>query len=281
MNKLSVILLSLFATSTCFAQVGFKKKKEDIEKFKDTRLVVVLMSDSSYNASLIHAVEKYWTFNSGFVFVPDTAIKEYNKPEFSYLFFSKGKGAKIKAKVGSSEVDFNGLIVTGGGKFKKRALAPELIAGGYCSSVIDTSDWYPEMTRAVQMLNNYFNAAIEAGDDKAMTGIVNNAPNDISLLDQTLLVPLKTLDLKGKEDATALSGGTEIEEMEVDEIYKAIISRASNLVFFYSKAEKGCNKIITSTSGELVYYTEDGIENCGLNAKDFKALKAKREKANK
>lgn len=281
MKKLSVILLSLLFTSVCFAQVGFKKKKEDIEKFKDTRLVVVLMSDSSYNASLINAVEKYWTFNSGFVFVPDSAIKEYNKPEFSYLFFSKGKGARIKAKVGSSEIDFNGLIVTGGGKFKKRAIAPELIAGGYCSSVIDTSDWYPEMTRAVQMLNNYFNAAIEAADDKSLAGIANNAPNDISLLDQTLLVPLKTLDLKGKEDAPTLSGGTEIEEMEVDEIYKAILTRSSNLVFFYSKAEKGCNKIITSTSGDLVYYTEDGIENCGLNAKDFKALKAKREKANK
>ena len=281
MKKLSVILFSLFCTSVCFAQVGFKKRKEDIEKFKDSRLVVVLMADSSYNASVTDAVEKYWTFNSGFVFVPDTAIKEYNKPEFSYLFFSKGKGAKIKAKVGSCEIDFNGLIVTMGGKFKKRAIAPELIAGGYCSSVIDTSDWYLEMARAVQMLNNYFNAAIEATDDKAMAGIANNAPNDISLLDQTLLVPLKTLDLKGKEDATTLSGGTEVEEMEVDEIYKAILSRSSNLVFFYSKAEKGCNKIITSTSGDLVYYAEDGIENCGLSAKDFKALKAKREKANR
>lgn len=281
MKKLSLIVVGLLMASAGFAQVGFKKKKEDIEKFKDTRLVVVLMSDSAYNASVTQAVEKYWTFNSGFVFVPDTAIKEYNKPEFSYLFFSRGKGAKIKAKTGSSEIDFNGLIVTGGGKFKKRALATDLIAGGYCSSVIDTSDWYPEIIRAVQLLNNYFNSAIEAGDDKAMANIVNNSPADIGLLDQTLLVPLKTLDLKGKEDATALSGGTEIEEMEVDEIYKAIISRSGNLVFFYSKAEKGCNKLITSTTGELVYYTEDGLDNCGLNAKDFKALKSKREKANK
>lgn len=279
MKKLPLIVLALVCSSLSFAQVGFKKKKADIDQFKDTRLVVVLMSDSSYNASIRKAVEKYWTFNSGFLFVPDTAMKEYNKPEFSYLFFSKGKGAKIKARVGSSETDFNGLVVTGGGRFRKRAASPDLIAGAYCSSVIDTADWYPEMVLAVQMLNSYFNAAVEAEDDRTLTGIVSNAPKDISLLDQTLLVPLKALALKGKEDAATLSGGTEAEETEIEEIYKAILDQSSNLVFLYSKAEKACNKVIVSTSGELVYYTEDSLDNCGLTAKDFKALKTKKEKA--
>jgi hypothetical protein len=283
MKRSLLIALGILYASLGFAQVGFKKKKEDIDKFKDTRLIVVLASDSAYSASVSLAVEKYWTFNSGFLFIPDSMMKEkeYNKPEFSYLFFSKSKGTRIKAKLGSSEVDFNGLVVTTGGKFRKRALAIDLVAGGYCSNDIDTADWYPEIVRAVQMLNNYFNAAIESEDAKAMAGIPDNAPADIGLLDQTILVPLKALDLKGKEDAATLSGGTEIEEVEVDEAYKAILDRTANLVYFYSKADKVCSKIITSTTGELVYYTEDGIDKCGLNAKDFKALKAKREKAAK
>lgn len=281
MKRSVLVAFGVLYAALSFAQVGFKKKKEDIEKFKDTRLVVVLAADSSYSAAVTLAVEKYWTFNSGFLFVPDSMIKEYNKPEFSYMFFSKSKSTRIKAKLGSSEIDFNGLVVTTGGKFKKRALAADLVAGGYCSNDIDTSDWYPEMVRAVQMLNNYFIAAIESEDAKAMAGITENAPADIGLLDQTILVPLKALDLKGKEDAATLSGGTEIEEVEVDEAYKAILNRTANLVYFYSKAEKVCSKIITSTTGELVYYAEDAIDKCGINAKDFKALKAKRERAAK
>lgn len=281
MKKFSIALVGVLFALSASAQIGFKKKKEDIEKFKDSRMVVVLMSDSSYNTSIKEAIEKYWTFNGGFIFAYDTAMKEYNKPEYSYLYFSKGKGAKIKAKVGSSEEDFNGLVVTMGGRFKKKAPKTDLVAGAFCSSVIDTSDWYPEMVLAVQLLNNYFNAAIEAGSDKEMVNIANNAPSDITLLDQTIYVPLKALALKGKEDAATLSGGTEVEEMDVDDIYKSIIKRESNLVFFYSKAEKGCNKVITTTTGELVYYGTASLEDCGLNAKDLKALKTKRDKAGK
>lgn len=280
MKKTLLLTLSVLCFGVSFAQIGFKKKKEDIEAFKDTRLVVVLMADSAYNASITEAVEKYWTFNSGFLFVPDSAIKAYNKPEFSYLFFSKSKGTKIKAKLGSCEDDFNGLLVTGGGKFKKKALIVDLIAGAFCSNVIDTGDWRPELTRAVQMLNNYFNTAIEAEDDKGISTsyIAQNAPRDLTLLDQQLLVPLRSLDLKGKEDASELWGG-EVEEVEVDETYKAIMSRNNNLVFFYSKDERRCTKVVTSTTGELVYFAEDGVEKCKLTAKDLKAINTKRNRA--
>jgi hypothetical protein len=94
------------------------------------------------------------------------------------------------------------------------------------------------------------------------------------------MVPLRTLDLKGKEDAATLWGG-EIEESEIDETYKAIIDRSDKLIFFYSKDEKRCNKIITSTTGELVYFSEDGIDKCKLNAKDLKAINEKRTRAAK
>lgn len=282
MKKILLICYCLLAASVTFAQIGFKKKKEDIEQFKDTRLVVVLMADSAYNASIMEAVEKYWTFNAGYLFVQDSAIKAYNKPEYSYLHFSKGKGAKIKAKLGSCESDINALIVTGGGKFKKKALAQDLIAAGYCSSSIDTTDWRPELIRAVQMLNNYFTTAIESEGDKGMSNssIIAQAPTDASLLDLPLYVPLRTLDLKGKEDAATLWGG-EVEEMDIDDIYKAILQNQNALVYFYSKDEKYCTKIVTSTNGQLVYWDETSIDKCGLNAKDLKALKAKRDQANK
>lgn len=281
MKKLILTLFSVWCCLAVSAQVGFKKKKEDIEKFKDTRLVVVLMADSTYNACIIEAVEKYWTFNSGVEYVYDSLIKPYNKPEFSYLLFSKSKGTKIRAKLGSCEEDFNGLLITGGGKFKKKALAIDLIAGAYCSNFIDTPDWKPELTRAVQMLNNYFTNAIEADGDKGIsTGyMAQNAPRDLTLLEQTLLVPLRTLELKGKEDAAALYGG-DVEEVDVDDTYKAILSRGDNLIYFYSKDEKHCNKVVTSTTGELVYYDRSGADDCKLNAKDLKAIHAKRARGN-
>lgn len=279
MKKLLLGVVSTLLILSASAQIGFKKKKEDLEKFKDTRLVVVLLSDSSYNASIMEAVEKYWTFNSGVEYVYDSLMKTYNKPEFSYLCFSKSKGSKIRAKVGSCEEDFNGLLITTGGKFKKKALVDDLVAGAYCGNFIDTFDWRPELTRAVQMLNSYLNNAIEADGDKGLSKsyVIQNAPRDLSLLEQTLYVPLRTLDLKGKEDAATLYGG-EVEEMELDDIYKEIMSRGNNIIYFYSKDENHCNKIITSATGELVYLNSSGVDDCKLNAKDLKALKTKKEK---
>ncbi len=132
------------------------------------------------------------------------------------------------------------------------------------------------------MLNNYFNTAIEADGDKGITTnyIADNAPINSSLLDQTLLLPLRSLDLKGKEDAATLWGG-EVEDVEVDEIYKAILNRSDNIIFFYSKDENRCNKLVTSTTGELVYFAEDAPDKCKLTAKDLKAISAKRTRATK
>lgn len=277
MKKTTLLLLTLFSLTSAFAQVGFKKKKADIEKFKDTRLVIVLAQDSAYNASITEAMEKYWTFSGGFIFDYDTAMKKYSKPEFSYLYFSKSRGTKIKAKLGTSEVDFNGLVVTMGSKFKKKAAEDELVAGAHCGNIIDTLDWRPEITLAVQMLNNYFNTAILAENDKGITTkyIADNAPTDKRLLDEVLMFPLRSLDLKGKEDAAELWGG-DVEDVLMTEAYKAIMKPADKLLFFYSKAEKTCSKIVTSTTGELVFYKEDSADKCKLNAKDLKELGAKR-----
>ncbi|MBW7846314.1 MAG: hypothetical protein H3C45_11915 [Bacteroidia bacterium] len=282
MKKSALTLLSLLFAFTTFSQIGFKKKKEDIEKFKDTRLVVVLTTDSSYNASIKHAVESYWTFSSGVEFIDDTAMKAYNKPEFSYLFFSKSKGSKIRAKVGSCEEDFNGLLITNGAKFKKKAALEDLVAGAYCSNAIDTFDWLPELTRAVQMLNHYLNQAIESPNDKGISksAIAQAAPLDKNLLEKKIYVPIRGMKIKGKEGPEEIYGN-EVEEMDIDEIYESIVTRKDNLVFFYSKDENGCNKIITSTTGELVYYSSAAIDDCQLSIKDLKELRTKKEKAAK
>src|SRR6478736_2049251 len=87
-----MLLVLLGGVVTANAQLGYPHtKKEDIEKFKDKRLIVVQYSDSTYNASIKEAVEKYWTFNSGFEFVNDTMMKAYNKPDYAYLMFAKSK----------------------------------------------------------------------------------------------------------------------------------------------------------------------------------------------
>ena len=113
--------LLLGGVLSTYAQFGYPHtKKADIEKFKDSHLIVVLYADSAYNASVKAAVERFWTFNSGFEFVNDTMMKAYNKPEYAFMMFAKSKkSVKIKAKLGSSEDDFNGLIITT--KYRKRA----------------------------------------------------------------------------------------------------------------------------------------------------------------
>src|SRR3979409_1178984 len=118
MKKPVLFFTFILISSLTFAQFGFVKKAE-LEKFKDTRTVVILSTDSAYNASIKAAVERYWSF-TGTIFAYDPGLKQYNKPAFSFLVFSKGKGAKIKAKTCSSEEDFTGLQVLK--KFQRKAV---------------------------------------------------------------------------------------------------------------------------------------------------------------
>jgi hypothetical protein len=280
---LNIIVVLIIGIKTTTAQFGFVKKAE-IEKFKDTRLVVVLFADSAYNASIKKAVETYWTFNSGFVFVYDTAIKSYNKPEFSFLTFAKSKKSnKTKVKLGSSEDDFNGLLITK--KFKKRSKIDEIIANAYCSNIIDTNDWYPELIRGVQILNNFFNYAVVAKGDKEISApyMMNNYPSDISLLgNKKLLVEERMLIMKGKEDASFIYGN-EVEEVEREEIYKAILSQNSDIAYVYSVFnEKFCDKIyISAANSDVMHFSSSSIEKCKCEAKDLKSLRLRIEKTTK
>ena len=275
MKKIVVVILTVFISQFCRAQFGYLKKA-DLEKFKDTRTVVVLFNDSSYNASIKSAVEKYWNF-TGTIFAYDTGLKQYNKPEFSFLVFSKGKGSKIKAKVCSSEQDFNGLQVLK--KFKRRATKDELVARAFCSNKIDTDNWAAETIRGVQMLTNYFNYAVEAKGELTPS----NYPSDKSqMLNKKLLDPEKVLLMKGKEDAAAILDG-EVEEVPREDIEKNIVNQEqSSMYYFYSFDEKDCNKLVlTSEKSELMYFTTDSPENCSCVAKDLKAMKSAKVKANK
>jgi hypothetical protein len=275
MKKIIVFLLPFIACSVSYAQFG-NKKKEELDIIKDTRTVVVLNNDSAYNASIKAAVEKYWGF-TGTIFAYDTALKQYNKPDFTFLVFSKSKGSKIKPKVCSSEEDFNGLqLVT---KFKRKALPEEIIAQAYCSNKIDTPDWRAEMIRAVQMLNNYFNYAMEANGELTPS----NYPSDKSqIANKKLLVPDKILQMKGKEDANTLLDG-EVEEMDREDINKAIVNQdPATMYFFFSFDEKHCNKLVlTSERSELMFFSTDSPEKCLCTAKEVKALKTAKDKANK
>jgi len=278
--------LCLMITAGAKAQFsGPNVKKADIEKFKDSRLIVVMFNDSTYNASIRRAVEKYWTFNAGFEFVHDTLMKAYSKPEYSFLIFARSKKSnKIKIKLCSSEDDFNGLMVTS--KYRKRAKLDEITAQAFCSNVIDTTDWYPEMVRGVQILNNYFNYAIQAESDKEISPsyMMNNYhAADYGILNgKKLVVEVGMLQMKGKEDASALYGN-EVEEVDRDEINKAILNQDPDLVYMYhSFDEKFCSKIfVSANNSEVMYFTSGGVEDCKCVAKDLKGFKSKVDKANK
>ncbi len=270
-NALLWLLILPFSLS---AQFGKFKKKEDVEKFKDTRLIVVLMQDSAYNISIINAMDKYWNF-TGFEYAYDTAMQKYKKGNFAFLLFSKSKGSKIKAKVCTSEEDFNGLVITK--KFKKRIIPEDILAQAFCRNFIDTSDWQTEMIRGIQLLNNYFNYAVEAKNDGDISEnrMMNKYPSDKSLLiDKTLFVEDKQIEMKGKEDKSILFDA-EVEEVEIEAIQKLIKEQDNtSLYYFYSKDEKFCNKIVISTANsELMYFNSTSAEKCKLNASDLKEMK--------
>ncbi|MDP1726417.1 MAG: hypothetical protein Q8M15_06505 [Bacteroidota bacterium] len=283
MKKLALLSCLYFLGFNVFAQFGNFKKKDDLEKFKDTKLIVVLFPDSAYTFSIAAAVERYWTFTA-FEFAEDTSMYKYKKGDYAFMYFSKSKGSKNKAKLASCEEDFNGLVITK--KFSRRVVHDNLLAYAYCSNRIDTSDWESEMTRAVQLLNNYFNYAVQAksNSDINPTRMMNKYPSDKSLLlDKKLLIETGQLDLKGsKLDAMTLFDG-DAEEVDIDDIYKAIKWQDNTLLYYYySKDEKYCNKlVISAANSELMYFESSRPDKCKCNAKDLKALKDLKTRANK
>jgi hypothetical protein len=280
MKKIIFMIAFALAITSAFAQFGTFKKKEDIEKFKDTRLVVVLFQDSAYSASIIAAVERYWNF-TGFEFAEDTALYRYKKGDFAFMYFSKSKGSKIKARVASSEEDMNAMVITK--KFSRRIVPENLLVYGFCGNKIDTNDWESETTRAVQLMNNYLNFAIQAksNGDISPSSMMSRYPSDKSqLVDKKLLIEEKQLELKGKDDGPSLFDG-DVEEVEIEEIQKAIKWQDNSYAYFYySKDEKFCNKLVLSAANsELMYFTTESPEKCKCNSANLKALKEIKSKA--
>jgi len=282
MKKLFVVSLLVVLNYAASAQFGFFKKKSEIEKFKETKVVVVLFYDSAYNASIETAMLRYWKFNN-FEVAFDNELMQYKKKDVTYLMFSKSKGSKNKAKLGSCEEDFNGLVLTN--KFKRKAMPEDILAQAFCSNNIDTADWNFEMQRAVQMLNNYFEYAMNATRDGDITAakMMSDYPSDKNLLlDKKLLIEDKTLALKGKKNAPDIFDA-EVEEVDRDVIYRAILDQDNATVYsLLVKDEKFCTKLIlTSQNSEVMYYETSNPETCKLNNKDLEALAAIKKEAMK
>jgi hypothetical protein len=269
-----------------YAQFGFVKKSE-IDVVKDSRIIVVLFNDSNYNASIERAFERHWKFNGGYQFVADTMLKQFqNKPEYIYLVFSKSKASnKLKIKACNSEDDMNGIVLTK--KFKRKITNDVLIANAFCSNRMDTTDWYPEMVRAVQLMNNFFDLAAMAKDDKSISisSMSSNYPTDKTTLNNKTLYVLKSDNgLVGKEDGSQLWGDSFEELDERDELNALILNQNPDALYFFSvKDALYCNKFIVSAAGsELMYYASaKATDPCKCTAKDIKALRELRNKANK
>ncbi len=281
MKKEFATVFLILLSAPLWAQFG-NKKKADIEKFKDSRMVVVLFGDSAYNASIQFAVERYWNFNGGYVFAYDTALKAYMKGDYSFLVFSKSKVTKIKAKLNNAEPDFNGLMMLN--KYKKKATELEIIGKAYCSNNIDTADWLPELIRGVQLLNNYFVIANEAENDKQMSEsyLMSNYPTNKGMMEgKTLLIEGRVLEITGKVDASTLLDG-EIEELDnVDDIYKSVTSQnAAVMHYFFSNNATNCNKLVVTSDGHLMYYKQEKVDKCKCTVNDLKNMKKLKDKSN-
>jgi hypothetical protein len=283
-----ILFFSMLVANNTQAQFGYIKK-DDIDKVKDAKLVVVLFNDSAYNASVIKAVDRYWKFSGSYLVAYDTAaiLKEYNrKSDYYYLVFSKGKASpRIKLRACMMEEDVNGLVISK--KFRKKITPDVAVAVGMCSNKIDTADWYPELARAVQMLNNFFDLAGMAKDDKAISfgAMASNYPTNKSLLlDKTLYVLKSQNGLVGKEDGGQLWDGDFEYLDEIEELHELILKQKEDAVYFFStKDEKFCNKMFILANGsEVMHYSSTGSGNdCNCTAKDIKMLKSIKDKANK
>jgi peroxiredoxin family protein len=283
-----ILMFFLIVTSKVSAQFGYIKKS-DLDKVKDSRLVVVLFNDSAYNAAIVKAMEKYWKYSGSFITEYDTSaqMKDLNKkPEHYYLLFSKSKASpRIKLKACMMEEDVNGIVISK--KYRKK-ITPELaVAVGMSSNLIDTFDWYPELVRSVQLLNNYFDLASMAKDDKSISfsTMASNYPAKHDLLNNKKLYVLKSQDgLVGKEDGGMLWDDSFEVIDEPEELYKLILKQNEDAVYFFStKDEKYCNKMFVLANGsELMHYSSTSSKNdCKCTSKDIKALKALKDKANK
>jgi hypothetical protein len=279
---LATLCLLVFTPLTK-AQFGFKSKA-DIDAFKDSRLIVVLFEDSMYNVAIKSAVQQFWGFTGSFEFVQDTMLKTYNKPEYTFLTFARSKKSKkIKAKLCTTEDDFNGLVIST--KFRKRFKVDEVIAEAYCGNAIDSADWYPELVRGVQILNNYFNFAVQASSDREImiSSMTHNYPGDLSgLSGKKLIYEDLMLNLKGKEDPSTVFG-SDVEEVGRKDIYNAILSQDPDVIYVYSVFnEKYCDKIFVSAAGnQVVHFISGGAEDCKLELKDLKSFGQRIQKANK
>ena len=273
MKKIITICLLALISFSASAQFGFFKKKSEIESFKEKKVIVVLFYDSAYNAAVELAMIRNWKFSS-FEVAFDNELLKYKKENVVYLSFSKSKGSKNKAKLGSCEEDFNGLVMLS--KFKRKSMPEDILAQAFCSNSIDTSDWEFELQRGVQMMNNYFEYASNAAKDGDVTAskMMNNYPSDKSqLLDKKLLVEDKMLELKGKKDAADIFDG-EVAEVDRDLIYKAVADQDNAVAYYlWVKDEKYCNKLVISAqNSELMYYETATPDKCKLNNKDLEAL---------
>lgn len=282
MKKIITIALLIFASLSASAQFGFFKKKSDVEKFKSTKVVVVLFMDSAYNAAVEFAMLRYWKFNE-FEVAFDNELTQYKKKDVAYLVFSKSKGSKNKARLASCEEDFNGLVLMN--KFKRKALPEDILAQAFCSNDIDTADWNFEMQRAVQMMNNFLEYAIkvERDADLSASKMMVDYPSDKNqIFDKKLLIADKTLEIKGKKDANDLFGG-EVEEVDRDVIYRAVLDQDNALLYAMCvKDEKYCNKLVISAqNSEIMYYDSSAPDKCKINNKDLDALNALKKSLSK
>ncbi len=282
MKKIITICLLALISFSASAQFGFFKKKSEIESFKEKKVIVVLFYDSAYNAAVELAMIRNWKFSS-FEVAFDNELLKYKKENVVYLSFSKSKGSKNKAKLGSCEEDFNGLVMLS--KFKRKSMPEDILAQAFCSNNIDTSDWEFELQRGVQMMNNYFEYASNAAKDGDVTAskMMNNYPSDKSqLLDKKLLVEDKMLELKGKKDAADIFDG-EVAEVDRDLIYKAVADQDNAVAYYlWVKDEKHCNKLVISAqNSEIMYYETATPDKCKLNNKDLEALNSIKKNASK
>jgi hypothetical protein len=277
MKKIFTICLLALISISASAQFGFLKKKSEIDAFKEKKVIVVLFFDSAYNAAVELAMIRNWKFSS-FEVAFDNELLKYKKQEKAqevvFLSFSKSKGSKNKAKLGSCEEDFNGLVLLN--KFKRKSMPEDILAQAFCSNNIDTNDWEFELQRGVQMLNNYFEYASNAAKDGDITAskMMSNYPSDKGqLLDKKLLVEDKMLELKGKKDAADIFDG-EVTEVDRDVIYKAVADQDNSVAYYlWVKDEKYCNKLVISAqNSELMYYETATPDKCKLNNKDLEAL---------
>lgn len=244
------------------AQFGYQSKK-DLEKIKQTELIVVLTDDTAdmFNKCIQKVMPAHWKLTS-VKYMNAQAAAEYAKKGdgFTFMVLVKCAGARLKSKAMTSELETTGLLLTNTFKKGKIPFTHALASALFDSKFGPTpAEYEAQCLRAVQLLTNYLNIVEAAAGDKDIyyETMQRKYPGDKSLLEGKKLLVDKKLVLDEKQQMLIEKNYPgEVVFTDAATIAKAILNQEENAIYFAAPAFELDTHLmfITAKGSHILWY---------------------------